>query len=314
MYFSLIPDPQGLLTGFHNGSQIKVSARKIAGYGLGGSGIILRLLNDLFPSLPFRFLTWNDSPSDERFTIFISYSGETPEVIEMAKKWQGSKNVCVITSGGRLLEWAEQNHIPFVRLSAGFLPRFAYYEMLGAVLGIIHSQDSALHPEHLFSTVSYLHTHLHSMVEAGKHLAEKWEVSGRRIPVIWGIEGITGVVAYRWRTQINENAKMLSISHQLPESAHNELAALSAEVFPIFLITDFDPPFHVRQREILQKMLERLSCPPQLVVSDAPLRISALLSLIVVGDAFSLSLAKLLGKDPIAIPLITHLRKEMSSR
>ncbi|MFN4181710.1 MAG: SIS domain-containing protein [bacterium] len=302
------------MTGFLNGSQIEAPAGEIAGYGLGGSGFVLRLLTDLFPSLPFRFLTWNDSPSRESFTIFVSYSGETPEVIEMAKRWQGSKRVCVVTSGGRLLQWAEENNIPFVLLPAGFLPRFAYYEMLGAVLGIIRSQEASLNSEDLFSIVSYLQTHLTFMVEAGERLAKNWEASGRKIPVIWGIEGITGIVAYRWRTQINENAKILCISHQLPESAHNELTALSPEVFPIFLATDFDPPFLVHQREILQKMLEKLSCPPQMVVSDAPLRVSALLSLIVVGDAFSLSVAKLLGQDPVAIPLITNMRKEMNSR
>ena len=42
------------------------------------------------------------------------------------------------------------------------------------------------------------------------------------IPLIYGA-GPMGAVAYRWKTQLNENAKMHAFSHALPELAHNEI-------------------------------------------------------------------------------------------
>ena len=42
------------------------------------------------------------------------------------------------------------------------------------------------------------------------------------IPLIYGA-GPIGAVAYRWKTQLNENAKMHAFSHALPELGHNEI-------------------------------------------------------------------------------------------
>ena len=42
------------------------------------------------------------------------------------------------------------------------------------------------------------------------------------VPVIAGA-GLTEPIAYRWKTQINENAKMPAFSHELPELDHNEI-------------------------------------------------------------------------------------------
>jgi glucose/mannose-6-phosphate isomerase len=44
------------------------------------------------------------------------------------------------------------------------------------------------------------------------------------IPVIAGA-GITAPIAYRWKTQFNENAKLPAFSHELPELDHNEIVA-----------------------------------------------------------------------------------------
>src|SRR5258708_26638068 len=42
-------------------------------------------------------------------------------------------------------------------------------------------------------------------------------------PVIAGA-GLTTAIAYRWKTQINENAKQPAFSNELPELDHNEIA------------------------------------------------------------------------------------------
>ena len=41
-------------------------------------------------------------------------------------------------------------------------------------------------------------------------------------PLIYGC-GLTAPVAYRWKAQINENAKLPAFAHELPELDHNEI-------------------------------------------------------------------------------------------
>ena len=44
------------------------------------------------------------------------------------------------------------------------------------------------------------------------------------VPLIYGA-GPLAAVAYRWKTQLNENAKMHAFSHAFPELDHNEIVA-----------------------------------------------------------------------------------------
>ena len=46
--------------------------------------------------------------------------------------------------------------------------------------------------------------------------------SPARVPLIAGA-GLTAPIAYRWKTQLNENAKLPAFAHELPELDHNEI-------------------------------------------------------------------------------------------
>ncbi len=50
-------------------------------------------------------------------------------------------------------------------------------------------------------------------------------------PVIAGA-GLTSPIAYRWKTQINENAKQLCFWNELPELDHNEIVGLGGRGDP----------------------------------------------------------------------------------
>src|SRR6202023_3707071 len=71
------------------------------------------------------------------------------------------------------------------------------------------------------------------------------------IPVIAGA-GLTNPIAYRWKTQINENAKQPCFSHELPELDHNELAGWEGAPelgrFSAVFLDDSDLHPRVRQR------------------------------------------------------------------
>ena len=43
------------------------------------------------------------------------------------------------------------------------------------------------------------------------------------IPVFYGAD-LTAPVAYRWKCEVNENAKLPAFSSRLPEASHNEIS------------------------------------------------------------------------------------------
>src|SRR5947199_1731541 len=55
--------------------------------------------------------------------------------------------------------------------------------------------------------------------EAARDLGERLVGT---VPLIYGA-GPLAAVAYRWKTQLNENAKMHAFSHAFPELDHNEI-------------------------------------------------------------------------------------------
>src|SRR5204863_1365122 len=61
-----------------------------------------------------------------------------------------------------------------------------------------------------------------SFVNPAKGLA--LELAGT-LPMIWGTSPLTGVAAYRFACQLNENAKYPAIQGVLPEANHNQVVA-----------------------------------------------------------------------------------------
>src|SRR6266511_192338 len=51
---------------------------------------------------------------------------------------------------------------------------------------------------------------------------------GDRFPVVWGADGLGAVAASRWKTELNENAKVPAFAAALPELDHNEVVGWSA--------------------------------------------------------------------------------------
>ena len=73
------------------------------------------------------------------------------------------------------------------------------------------------------------------------------------VPQIAGA-GLTAPIAYRWKTQINENAKMPAFSGELPELDHNEIAGWDGaeELGPFSAVFLDDSDLHPRIRQRIE--------------------------------------------------------------
>ena len=115
--------------------------------------------------------------------------------------------------------------------------------------------------------------------------------------------GLTAPIAYRWKTQINENAKTPAFAGELPELDHNEIAgwAGAAELGRFSAVFLDDSDLHPRMRQRIE--LDPRADPGRAAADASGSRRSArpagrLTSLVLLGDLVSVYLAVLRGVDP----------------
>jgi glucose/mannose-6-phosphate isomerase len=131
--------------------------------------------------------------------------------------------------------------------------------------------------------------------------------------------GPTAPVAYRWKTQVNENAKMPAFAAELPEADHNEIVGWdSASEHGSFLgvfLEDSDQHPRVRQRiELTAGLIESQSAGTVRLESRGSTAVERVMSLVLLGDLVSIYLAVLKGVDPSPVDVIERLKDELSAR
>ena len=168
----------------------------------------------------------------------VSYSGETEETLACARQAhrQGA-GLLIVGAGGTLVEPGAGVGR---RLCAG--ARRGRHRTAAGGAGIPVRRDgrarsgpAAWHPRG--SRRPPPRGWRTSMSAAARELGERL---AETIPLIYGA-GPIGAVAYRWKTQLNENAKMHAFSHALPELGHNEIVGWEgapAAPFAAVLLSD----------------------------------------------------------------------------
>ena len=238
--------------------------------GMGGSaigGALARAaLGDhasrpIFVTRAYGLPTWT---TPETMVLCASYSGETEETLACYESAGalGAKRT-VVTTGGRLAEMARADGVPVIPLPAGFQPRAAVAYMTVAALEVaaLCGAGPRLTPE-----IDVAASHAEQLVEewgpdAPSDSLAKEVARGLlgTTPLIAGA-GLTTPIAYRWKTQINENAKQPAFFGEVPELDHNELAgwegAPSLGRFSAVFLDDSDAHPRVKRRmELTAQMI-----------------------------------------------------------
>jgi len=289
--------------------------------GMGGSaigGVLARAaLGDRLglPMLIFRDYELPPWTSPDRAILCSSYSGDTEETLACfdAAEAIGAHRI-VATTGGALAEAARRAQVPVIGLPGGLQPRHSVgygftvaceiAALLGAAPGMRTEIDTA---------AAHLEEGRDSLIAKAGEIAEQLTGS---VPLIYGCD-VTVPVAYRWKTQINENAKQHAFDHQLPELDHNEIVGWSADgpaQFAAVFLTDSDQ--HPRQREraeLTAKLIEPSATAVVFAETEGETRLERLLWGVMVGDLVSLHLAAHNGVDPGPIEMIDRLKQELDS-
>ncbi len=124
-------------------------------------------------------------------------------------------------------------------------------------------------------------------------------------------------MAYRWKCQINENAKLPAFHGELPELDHNEICgwvgAPDVGRFSAVFLDDSDLHPRIRQRiELTRGIIAGDVVSSHRVESIGGTRTERLISLVLLGDLVSLYLAVLRGVDPTPVRLIDQLKEALA--
>jgi glucose/mannose-6-phosphate isomerase len=253
--------------------------------------------------------------------LCASYSGNTEETLAAyeAAGALGARRI-VATTGGRLAASARADKVPVIPLPGGFQPRAA----------VGYSLVVALEVAGLCGAGERVHCEIDVAAAHAERLVSKWGPDAPEdslakeiarglhgtIPQVAG-SGLTAPIAYRWKTQINENAKWPCFSHELPELDHNEIvgwdgAAEHGRLSAVFL-DDSDLHPRVRQRiELTRGLIAASAAATYRVETVGEDRVERLVSLVLLGDLVSIYLAVLRGVDPSPVPAIERLKGELA--
>jgi glucose/mannose-6-phosphate isomerase len=274
--------------------------------GMGGSGIAGRIFKDIYGAKPVVIVDSYSIPKfvdSSTFFIAISYSGNTAETIsalEEAKK-RGAK-VAAITSGGMIEDMVPDPVI----IPRGLQPRSAIGFLLIPLLrgfGIV--TDSDLGEARSTIEKTGRDTSYYEQVAMEIH-------SGKRIPVIYGTSPF-GSIAYRWKTQFNENAKILSYSSYFPELNHNDTMALEKtfrkDEFYFIVLTSGQTEPILRRRIKITSELCNVSFNE--INGEGDSTASIIFTLIHKGDYISYFLARYRNVDPRDVAIIEELKERL---
>jgi glucose/mannose-6-phosphate isomerase len=135
------------------------------------------------------------------------------------------------------------------------------------------------------------------------------------VPVIAGA-GLTTPIAYRWKTQFNENAKSPAYAQELPELDHNEIVGWAAAPeygrFSAVFLDDCDTHPRVKARiDLTAQLIAPGAAGVHRVESRGQTTAERVFSLVLLGDLVSVYLAALRGVDPEKVEVLDRLKSEL---
>jgi glucose/mannose-6-phosphate isomerase len=324
--------------------------RAVVVCGMGGSGIAGDVLAAVAGSAcPVPVLThrgyglpaWVGAAD---LVIAVSCSGATEETLSATEEAvrRGSRLLAVGGADTPLEALAARGRGLFVPVTQGRQPRATVWALstplvlAGNALGLLSADADVIE-----ATAARLEQIALRCRPDADHFANPakllaLELSGS-LPVVWGTSPLTGVAAYRFACQLNENAKTPAVWGVLPEANHNQVVAFDGpfagsanrSVEDLFRDrVEDEAPELTRMRLVLLRDTEehpqvaRRTAVSQELALERGLGVSSLVaegasaferlgSLVATVDWASAYLALLEGRDPTPVDAITALKERI---
>jgi glucose/mannose-6-phosphate isomerase len=297
--------------------------------GMGGSGVagdVIRAVAGPLCPVPIVVAKGYEPPhfvGDRTLVFAVSFSGDTEETIEATTTAAtAGARVVAVAHGGRLSELAGEWSAPWHRLADGIpQPRAG----LGALVTPIALtlEDLGLYPgarEFMSRGVEQLRRRVTALTKPDNAAADLARRLGRTLPIVYGGGELGGVAAARWKTEVNENARVAAFANTSPELCHNEIAGwgqhgdMTRQVFSLVnLRHDFEHPQVMRRFDLVEEVAVEVTHRVETVAAEGAGMVAQLFDLMMVGTFTSLHLATQEGIDPGPVPALDWVKSTLKS-
>jgi len=286
--------------------------------GMGGSGAIgdffssILSKNKIHVSLVKGYLL-PKTVDKNTLVVVISISGNSQEPLTVLESAMNiGCSLIAFSSGGKLEKICSENKIDFRKIDMIHSPRASFVKYVYSILHVLNpillisKNDIDESIDQLQKTHSNISSENISEINFSLQLAE-W-ISG--IPLIYYPHGLQSA-AIRFKSSLQENAKMHAIIEDVIEACHNGIVAWEkkSSVQPI-LIQGKDDYIKTKQRwEIVKKYFEENKIDFREIESSEGHILTKLVSLIYTLDYASIYKAILSKTDPSPVKSIDYIKK-----
>jgi len=286
--------------------------------GMGGSAVANSLVANLPSSkrkVHMKVIRGYDIPAwvnENSLIILTSHSGTTQETLSAFKAAVKTKaQIFIVAERGQLQNLGKKAGAIVFDYDTSAVSRASLGYQLGAVFGFLNRLkivDAQIEPA--IKLLKKINSDFEIRVKTEDNLAKQLAyVCLDRLPVVVG-SGILTSVAWRWKTQMNENANALAFTEFLPEAMHN---AIQGQDFPlhsqedliyILLKNSFDNKELTLQFKKFKNVLASKQIRYEIVEPLGDDVFSQKLSALLLGDWVSYYLALLNEVDPTPVETI----------
>jgi glucose/mannose-6-phosphate isomerase len=295
--------------------------------GMGGSGVagdVLAAVAGPFMPVPVTVVKGYEAPAsvgEGTLCFAISYSGDTEETVEAAQAAAvAGARMVVLSTGGELGRLAAAWDAPHVVLPDCPMPRAGIGSV--SIPPLVILERVGLFPgasEYVGEAVQQLQRRRDKLIVEGGPAQQLALAIGGTMPLAHGGDAIGAAAAYRFKCQVNENAKAPAFWAGLPEMTHNEICGwgqhgdITRQVMTCVRFRhDFEHPQVARRFDLTYDILDEVVHAVLDVQAEGEGALAQLLDLVIQGDFVSLHLAAEAGVDPGPIPVLTALKESLA--
>ncbi len=304
---------------------------RLAIAGMGGSGIGGALLRgfalDTGAGVPIDTVRGYTIPgfvNQRTLVIASSNSGNTEETVAAFDAALSAGAACIaVTTGGALLDSARRAGGEALTFAWDAEPRSALGWSFASLLGIAIGLGILPPTPELPAALDEMRTlgrgigrDVPENDNTGKQLARRLYGT---LPVFVGAQALAAV-AYRWRTQVNENAKSWAIADELPEMNHNAQTGygLATEIVPyLHAVLLRHAAMHPRVRlrvDATATEMRAQGVMAEIVEIEGATLLSQMLCAVLLGDYVSYYLGLLNGVHPSPVAALGRLKDLLASK
>jgi glucose/mannose-6-phosphate isomerase len=321
--------------------------RAVVTLGMGGSGIAGDVLAALagascpVPVVSVRGHTLPTWVGAADLVVAVSCSGSTEETLAALDEAvrRGCRLLVVGADGSPLADLGRRGRAVFVPVTQGRQPRASFFSLTTPLLVAADALGLlSCSPEEVEATAVLLEQ-LAVRHAPGSEVALNPAKTlalelADRFPLVWGTSSLTGVAAYRFACQLNENAKSPAVWGTLPEAGHNQVVPFDgpfvrsgdADLFRdrvedevqartrlhLVLLRDADEhPAVARRADVVAELAHSRGLGLSQLETEGSSSFQRLASLVSLADWATTYLALAEGVDPTPVRTIDELKARL---